>query len=130
MFYAIKVEYEEEMCQLWVWKFAGEEKIRTFAMGRLIMGNKSSTNYSTIAVQETAKLLDFKTRFPVAYNALVKDTYVDNVLLTCDTTEELAKGIEDIEFVAGHGNMFFKPWIKSGEDIPIQTIQVSLPNAV
>lgn len=130
MFYAIKVEYEEEMCQLWVWKFAGEEKIRTFAMGRLIMGNKSSTNYSTIAVQETAKLLDFKTRFPVAYNALVKDTYVDNVLLTSDTTEELVKGIEDIEFVAGHGNMFFKPWIKSGEDIPIQTIQVSLPNAV
>ena len=130
MFYCVKVEYEEEMCQLWVWKFAGENKIRTFAMGRLIMGNKSSTNYSTISVHETAKLFDFETRFPVAHKALVEDTYVDNVLIAKDSTEEIDKGIEDIEFVAAHGSMFFKPWVKSGEDVPVQTIQVDLPNAV
>ena len=130
MFYCVKVEYEEEMCQLWVWKFTGEEKIRTYAMGRLIMGNRSSTNYSTIAVKETAKLEDFQVRYPVAYKALNDDTYVDNVLLSKDTTKDIDEGIAEIEYVAGHGNMFFKPWVKSGQDVPAQTIQVNLPNAV
>ena len=130
MFYCVRVEYEEEMCQLWIWRFAGESKIRTFSMGRLIMGHKSSTNYSTIAVHETAKLFDFQFRYPVAFKALVEDTYVDNVLIAKDSLEEIKNGIKDIEYVAGHGNMFFKPWVISGEDVPVQTIQVNLPNAV
>ena len=49
--------------QLFVWKFGGEERIRTFRMTRLVMGNKLSANLSP-------------EQFPVAYEALIDDSYV------------------------------------------------------
>ena len=82
-------------------------------MGRLIMGHKSITNYSTIAVHETAKLFNFQSSYPVAFKALVEDTYVDNVLIAKYSLEEIENGIKDMEYVAGHGNMFLKPWVIS-----------------
>ena len=37
MYYMIRVTIEEDMMQLFVWKFGGEERIRTFCMTRLVM---------------------------------------------------------------------------------------------
>ena len=48
-------------------------------MTRFIMGNIPSTNISLVAVKETAKLDNSRTTHPVAYEALNKNSYVDNV---------------------------------------------------
>ena len=61
MFYMVRVTKEEEMMQLFIWKFKGEEKLRTFSMTRLVMENKPSTNISIVAVH---KLEDFKESEP------------------------------------------------------------------
>ena len=82
MYYMIRVTIEEEMMQLFVWKFEGEERIRTFCMTRLIMGNKLRANLSP-------------EQFPVAYN-------VDNVFITAPNIDKLGSGIEEI---------LFKEWI-------------------
>ena len=114
MFYMIRVAKEEEMMQLWIWKFQGEDKIRTFAMTRLVMGNKPSTNISVVAVRETAELFDFKQRYPEAHATLVKDTYVDNVFLTAPDMESLFKKIQEIEKISAAGGFKFKPWMVAG----------------
>ena len=69
MFYSVRVTMEEEMCQLFIWQFRGDEKIRTFAMTRLPMGNCPSTNISITAVKETSKLEDFKEKYLMAHRA-------------------------------------------------------------
>ena len=40
MFYMIRIPKSEQMMQLFLWKFPGEEKIRAFCMNHLVMGNR------------------------------------------------------------------------------------------
>ena len=100
MYYMIRICAEEQMMQLFIWKFEGEEEIRTFCMTRLGMVNKISSNFSIIAVNDTAELEDFPTRYPDAHEALPENTYVDNVLVVKGTLEEMKATIERIEFVS------------------------------
>ena len=130
MFYMVRVTREELMMQLFIWQFKGEEKMKTYAMTRLVMGNKPSTNISIVAVKETAQLEDFKTRYPVAYQALMYDSYVDNVFLTAPDIETLVQGIAEIEQVSAKGGFKFKEWIVSGQNIPEQKVSIKLPNAI
>ena len=130
MYYMVRVTKEEEFMQLFIWKFRGEDKIRTFAMGRLVMGNKPSSNYSQISLKETTKLKDFPSRYPTAEKALTEDSYVDNTFVTAPDIEKLHQNIEEVETVAKEGGFFYKPWIISGEDVPHQIIGVQLPNAI
>ena len=129
MYYMIRVTIEEEMMQLFVWKFDGEEKVRTFCMTRLVMGNKPSANLSIIAVRKTAELENFPVQYPVAYKALIHDSYVDNIFLTASNIDELKHGIEEIELVGKKGGFKFKEWIISGQKVPEQVIGVQLPGA-
>ena len=99
--------------QLFIWKFEGEDEIITFCMTRLGMGNKISYNFSIIAVNDTAELADFPTRFPYVHQALTEDTYVDNVLVVKPTLEEIKTTIEQIEMVSAKGGFFYQPWIIS-----------------
>ena len=130
MFYMVRITKEEEMMQLFVWQFKGEDKLKTFAMTRLVMGNKPSSNISIVAVKETAQLEDCQTKFPVAYQALMSDSYVDNVFLTAPDTDTLVQGITEIETVAAKGGFKFKEWIVSGQNIPEKKVSIKLPNAM
>ena len=130
MYYMLRITKEEEMMQLFVWRFSGEKEIRTFCMTRLVMGNKPSANYSIIGVKETALLDDFPKRFPVGHQALTDDAYVDNVFLNAPDHKTLREGITEVEYIAKHGGFFFKEWIVSGQDVPEQIVGVKLPDAI
>ena len=130
MFYMVRVTKEEEMMQLFVWQFKDDRKLRTFAMTRLVMGNKPSSNISIVALKETAKLNDFENKYPVAYQALMFDSYVDNVFLTAPNINTLVQGIEEIETVSTKGGFKFKEWIISGQNLPEQKVSLKLPNSI
>ena len=128
-YYNVRVTKEEEFIQLYIWKFKGEDKIRTFAMTRLVMGNKPSANCSQIALHETANLGDNDVKFPDAVKALKEDSYVDNTFTTAVSHDEIRRKIDEIENVAKQGGFFYKPWIVSGDDVPIQSITSPEPKA-
>ena len=130
MFYMVRIAKEEMMMQLFVWQFKGEDRLRTFAMTRLVMGNKPSSNISIVTVKETAQLDGCVNEFPVAYKALMDDSYVDNVFLTAPDMKTLVQGIAEIETVAAKGGFKFKEWVVSGQDIPEQKVSIKLPNAI
>ena len=126
MYYAVRVEKEEQMMQLWLWRFSGEDQIRIFAMKRLVMGNKPSANVSQIALKETAHLDDNAEKFPAARTALCDNSYVDNVFTIADSHEEVKGNIADIEEVAGQGGFLFKqPWMISGQTK--ENVQIGAP---
>ena len=130
MFYMVRIPKEEQMMQLFLWQFPGEDKIKTFCMTRLVMGNKPSGNLSLIALRETAELNNNKEKYPEAYQAIKNDSYVDNLFVTADNVENLKAKIKEIEKVSAMGGFFYKEWIISGEDIPEQLIGVTLENAI
>ena len=99
-------------------------------MQRLVMGNIMSPNISGISVKETANLKNLPERFPVAHKALTEDTYVDNVLIVKPNISQKNDAIKEIEYVARKGGFKFKPWVRSGENVSPQEIQLNLPNAI
>ena len=101
--------------QLFEWKFKGEDKLKTFCMTRLVMGNKPSTNISIVAVQESTELEDFQESEPEACEVLKKDIYVDNVFVTGPDLETLLRIIKGVEKVAGAGGFKFKEWMIPGQ---------------
>ena len=115
MFYCVRIALEDQMCQLWCHQFEGSNEIETFCMTRLVMGNKPSTNISGVAMKETTKLEDYAAKYPIAREALDRNSYVDNTNTGADTHEQLKKNIEEIELVASKGGFYYKPWIVSGD---------------
>ena len=111
IFYMVRINEEDEMMQLFIWQFKGEDRLKTFAMTRLVMGNKLSSNILIVRVKEVAQLEDSRLKFPVAYQALMFYSYVDNVFLTAPDVEALVQGITEIEMVAAVGGFTFKEWI-------------------
>ena len=100
MFYSVRVTPDDERMQLFIWKFLGEDHIRTFAMSRLVMGNMPSLNIFLFALKETSRLQDYTERFPGAYTALNVNSYVDNKFIGANTLEEVYTKIAETENVA------------------------------
>ena len=118
MFYCVRVSEEDQFMQLWVWRFADSEEVETFAMTRLVMGNRPSTNISNVALKETTLLNGYDSLYPSARQALDKDAYVDNIMATAQDHEAMLAKITEIEFVAARGGFKFKPWVISGSNSP------------
>ena len=113
MFYAVRVEKEESMMQLFVWRFKGDAQVKTYRMSRLVMGNIPSTNMSIVAMRVNASRGDNEQEYPAAYKALVKNSYVDNTLITAPNNNKLDKDIAETESVANSGGFYYKEWPKS-----------------
>ena len=65
-------------------------------MSRLVMGNIPSTNISVVAVKETAKMEDFPAKYPIAFQALTEDSYMDNTFLTAPDHEKINAAVRYI----------------------------------
>jgi len=130
MYYMVRIPNEEQFMQLFLWKFPGDDQIRTFCMTRLVMGNKPSGGLSMVAMRETAELGDNAVKYPAAHETITKDAYVDNVFRTAPDLEILKADIAEVEEVSAMGGFYYKDWIICGQDIPEQLIGVHLPNAI
>ena len=124
MYYNVRVTKKEEFMQLYIWKFKGEEKIRTFAMTRLAMGNKPSANCSQIALKETTRLNKINLQYPEAAKDITDNSYVDNSFTTGESVEAIKQRVGEIENIAELGGFSYEPWVISGEDVPCQVIMI------
>ena len=130
MYYMIRVTKQDEFMQLFVWKCKNESQLRQYAMTRIIMGSKPSPAISCIAVAETARLCDFETKYPAAFEALTFNSYVDNTFITGQDIDTVRANIAETEIVAAKGGFYYKEWVVSGQQVGEQTISVNLPNQI
>ena len=99
-------------------------------MTRLVMGNICSLALSIVAVHKTAELEDNRTRYPVTYQTLKKNSCVDNMCRVTPDVDKIKEDIKEIELVSAMGGFNYKEWVISGEDIKEQLISVKLPNQI
>ena len=130
MYYMIRILLEEQMMQLFMWQFPEEERMKTFCMTRLVMGNKPSGSISLVSLRQTSDLEDNAERYPAAHEAINLDFYVYNIFRTAPDMDTLKKNIDEIEFVSAMGGFFYKDWIIGGQDLPDQLIGIQLPHAI
>ena len=108
MFYQVRIANDEQFMQLWLWKFPEDADIRTFLMTRLVMGNIYSPSLSIVAIHDTAKLGDKRTRYPVAYQTLKRNLYMDNVCRGAPDVDSIKKDIQELELVPAIGGFHYK----------------------
>ena len=94
------------------------------------MGNICSPSVSIVTIHETAELGDNRTRYPVAYQTLKRNSYVDNVCRVAPDVVSIKKDIQEIELVSAMGGFHYKEWVISGQDVEKQLISVLLPNQI
>ena len=94
------------------------------------MGHCPSPNLSMVAMHKTANLNNNEKDYPVAYKALVTDSYVDNTFTGAENHEKVREKIEEIETVGAMGGFSYKEWVISGQKAPDQTIGVQLANQI
>ena len=73
---------------------------------------------------------DNEAKYPVAFETITRNCYVDNAFCTGPDRGKLIEDIKEIEDVCGLGGFKFKEWIVSGQDIPEQFVSVKLPNQI
>ena len=130
MYYMVRVSVEDQFMQLFLWRWKGEKQIRYYTMTRLVMGNKPSGPISCVAINETANLFDFASRFPSAHNALTNNSYVDNTFIVGPDIDRVRADICETELVAAKGGFYYKEWVVSGQKVGEQVIAVQLPNQI
>ena len=130
MYYMVRVVQEDQFMQLFIWRWKGESELKYYAMTRLVMGNKPSGPISCVAINETANLYDFASRFPAAHNALARNSYVDNTFVMGPDINKVKVDINETEFVAAKGGFHYKEWVISGQRVEEQVIAVHLPNQI
>ena len=94
------------------------------------MGNICSPSLLIVAIHETAELGDNRTRYPVAYQTLKRNSYVDNVCRVAPDVVSIKKDIQEIELVSAMGGFHYKEWVISGQDVKEQLISVQLPKQI
>ena len=118
MLYCVRINLQDQMCQLWYHRFADQDIIETYCMTRLVMGKRPYTSISGVAIKEKTKLENFATRYPKARQALDQDSHVDTTNTGANTHEQLLRNIEEIEYVTKMGGFVYKLWIISGSKSP------------
>ena len=100
MYYMVRITIQEQMMQLFCWKFPEDENVRTFCMNRLVMGNKPSGAISIVAMHQTARLGDNNKKFPAAFDSIVRNGYVDNIFCSAPDLQILNANIAEVEHVS------------------------------
>ena len=130
MYYMVRIAKEEQFMQLFLWQFPGDDRIRTFCMCGLVMGNMPSPNLAIVGLNKTVTMDGNEVKHPVAFETITRNCYVDNAFRNGPDLETLVGDIKEIEYVCALGGFYFKEWIISGQDIPEQFISVKLPNQI
>ena len=96
MYYMVRIAVEEQFMQLFLWQFPGDDRIRTFCMCGLVMGNKPSPNLSIVALNKTVTMDGNEEKYPAAFETITKNCYVDNAFRTGPNTDKLIEDIKEI----------------------------------
>ena len=82
--------------QLFLWQFPGDDRIRTFCMCGLVMGNMPSPNLAIVGLNKTVTMDGNDVKYPVAYETITRNCYVDNAFRNGPDKESIIKDIKEI----------------------------------
>ncbi|XP_045105485.1 uncharacterized protein LOC123500995 [Portunus trituberculatus] len=117
MYNTIHMSLFDQHCHRFLWRdLKVHNKPDHYVLTCVPFGDKPSGTIAMLALRLTAEII--QDQYPVAVNAIVKNSYVDDILGNCDNYEGANNLLREIEFVLGQGGFKVKHWILSGAHNP------------
>ena len=118
MYNSIKLYQSEYPFMLYLWSESldPDENPEVFLYVTVTYGLVSSGNVTTAALRRIATI--HKDEFPVAYETLVRWTYMDDISGSCTTVTDAKKTLAQVEQVVNKAGFNLKVSCVSGEDPP------------
>ncbi|XP_058839042.1 uncharacterized protein LOC131694586 [Topomyia yanbarensis] len=108
MFRQIDVKQEERPLQCILWRPSPADDVATYELNTVTYGTKPAPFLATRTLKQLA--LDEEIRFPLAAQAAIKDTYMDDVLTGSDNVEEAIKLRIQLDEMMSSGGFRLRKW--------------------
>ena len=113
MLHSINIPLIEQMTHRFLWRDSDESKPPDeYAITAVNFGDRPSGTIAIMALHKTAELGRYIS--PKAAECIIKNSYMNDILESVDTEEELEKQEIDIEEILKLGSFQMKEWKKSG----------------
>ncbi|XP_056010774.1 uncharacterized protein LOC130051848 [Ostrea edulis] len=114
MYNAIKLSERDQHTHRFVWRDLQLDKLPDqYVLTSVTFGDRPSGAISTMALRMTAEM--HQTEYPKAAELVIKNSYVDDLLISVNTVCEAKEIIQDTEMMLSHGGFRVKHWIISGD---------------
>ncbi|XP_036068500.1 uncharacterized protein LOC112152419 [Oryzias melastigma] len=114
MYNSVWLEEKEMHLHRFLWRDDQEQEIGEYAITRVNMGDRPAGCIAQLAMRETANLQIF-TNLEEERRIVEEDSYVDDILTSSNTLENLNENLKGVEQILKAGGFFLKPWILSGQ---------------
>ncbi|XP_038143265.1 uncharacterized protein LOC119784992 [Cyprinodon tularosa] len=114
MYNSVWLEEREMHLHRFLWRDKPEEDIKEYAITRVNIGDRPAGCIAQLAMRETARLSIFA-HLKEECRILEEDSYVDDILTSHNSLEELIEITQGVEDILKAGGFFLKPWVWSGQ---------------
>lgn len=129
MYRQVLVDEQDIDFQRIVWRNDPSEPVRDYCMNRLTFGTSSAAFVAIRTLQETAK--DGKNKYPRAFDVIMNDAYVDDVISGADSENDAIQLRSDLVQMVDSGGFALRKWASNSntvlEQIPEDQREVQCP---
>lgn len=120
MFHQVQVRVEDQGVQRFLYRFLNEDKITELVLERLTFGATCSPTIAQYVKIIVAKL--FKEKYPVAAEAIIRDSYVDDQLTSAENETEAIKLGKAVTFIFAQAGYHIRNW-RSNSKLVQETLE-------
>ena len=114
MYNSVWLEDREVHLHRFLWRDSEDEELEEYAITRVNIGDKPAGCIAQLAMRETANLPCF-THLKEEQQVLQKDSYVDDILTSHNSLDQLEVITANVEQILKAGGFELKPWVLSGQ---------------
>ena len=123
MFNSVELSLFDQHVHRFLWRSMNTAiEPQTHVLTAVPFGDRPSGCIVMLAMKETARML--KEKFPLAFKIIDEDSYVDDILYSLDSMNELMSVIRDIEHILKQGGFKVKGWVNSGMTQKDENIEI------
>ena len=113
MYHTIKIEGVDQQTHRFLWRDMEDRTPDVYAMTSVSFGDRPAAAIAAVALKKTAE--SAQDEYPVASQAITRNTYVDDVLGSCADTKEAEILTKQIDGILETGGFKIKEWGISGQ---------------
>ena len=115
MYHSVDIPIEDQMVHLFLWRDMDRNKEPdVYAITVVNMGDKPAAAIAQIALKKTAEMAPEE--MEEAKTTIIENSYMDDILGSCETTEEATKITGEISNILVNGEFSIKEWAITGMD--------------
>ena len=114
MYHSVDISIPDQHTHRFLWRDLEESRSPdTYVMTAVSFGDKPAGTIATLALRKTAEM--GQEEFPEAAKAIIRNTYMDDVIVSVDSREEAVKLTREVEELLRAGGFKMKSWIVTGK---------------